>query len=178
MKKKVVSILTVLLLALILTSTASAGGNVGLKKVTFAYGSLDATGTFTGLGGYKEGVTVNLVASGIPVVTCTNQGNNPAPGRNPSRITAGGVQDIPFALISKSGTAPLNISAEPGSISATQGGCPNKNWSAHIDFVFWTDATITVTDNITGSQVFLQNYSCVTTRNPDNTGSVSCTANK
>src|SRR5512132_4199099 len=101
MKKKVITILTVLLLATILTSTVSAGGNVGLKSVQFSIGSLDATGTFTGLGGYKEGVTVNLIASGNPVVTCSNQGTNQAPGQNPTKVTADGIQEIPYTLITK-----------------------------------------------------------------------------
>src|SRR5687768_1249520 len=117
MKKRILSILTVLLMASILTSTVSAGGNVGLSKVQFKLGSLIATGKFTGLGGYSEGVTVNLFASGIPVVTCTNQGVNQAPGQNPSRVSANGIQEIPSDLITKKGTAPPDVTAKPGTIT-------------------------------------------------------------
>lgn len=175
MKKKILSILTVLLVATMLTSTASAGGNVGLNKLAFQYSSLRAMGTFTGLGGYGEGVTVTLSAIGDPVVDCINQGSNQSPGQNPPKVIAGGIQEIPSDLVTKKGTAPLDITAEPGSITGTEGGCPNNNWTARIVFVFWTNATITVTDNVTGDLLLLQNYTCVTTRNADNTGTVSCT---
>ncbi|HLF75009.1 MAG TPA: hypothetical protein VI524_11720 [Anaerolineales bacterium] len=191
MKNKFLTLWTVLLVAAVMTSTASAGGNVRLSALEFSLGSLEtpltlaavsqslsfsltATGTFTGLGGYGEGVTVELTASGDPVVTCTNQGGNESPGQNPPKVTAGDIQEIPFDLITKKGTAPLNVTAEPAPITGTQGGCPNDNWAAKIVFVFWTNATILVTDNVTGAEVFKQDYTCVTTRNPDNTGAVHC----
>jgi hypothetical protein len=174
MKKRILSILTVLLVAIILTSTVSAGGNVGLSKVQFSLGSLIATGKFTGLGGYNKGVTVNLVASGDPVVACTSQGGNEAPGQNAPKITATGIQEIPSDAITKKGTAPLDVTAKPGPITGTQGGCPNDNWTAKIVFVFWTNATITVIDNVSGDPLLVQKYNCVTTRNTDNTGTVRC----
>jgi hypothetical protein len=176
MKKKFLSLLMVLLVSVLMVSSVSAGGAVKLSGATFQLSSLIATGTFTGLGGYKDGVTVELTASGIPVVTCTNQGGNQAPGQNPPKVTANGIQEIPSDLITKKGTAPLNVTAKPDPIlTGTQGGCPNDNWSAVIDFVFWTNATITVTDNVTGYPLLTQDYTCVTTRNPDNSGTVSCT---
>jgi hypothetical protein len=171
MKKKILSILTVLLVALIMTSSVSAGGNVGLSRVTFKLGSLTATGTLTGLGGYREGVTVNLAASGIPVVTCINPGGNQSPGQNPPKVNANGNQFIGPQGITKKGTAPMNVKAEPGPITGTQGGCPNDNWTARIDFIFWTSAMITVHDTATNTLLLTQNYSCTTTRDPD---SVSC----
>jgi len=69
--------------------------------------------------------------------------------------------------------APVAVSAEP-TLTGIEGGCPNNNWRANIDFVFWTDATITVTDPSTDPATVLlqQYYTCVTTRDPD---SVSCT---
>jgi hypothetical protein len=172
MKKKILSLLlTVLLVSALMTSTASAGGNVGLRNVQFSLGSLDLAGTLTGLGGYTDGVIVELVASGTPVVTCTTRGGNDSPGQNPSQVLARGVQLITKIL--KNGTAPVEVSAEP-TLTATEGGCPNNNWTANIDFVFWTNATITVTDPSTDPDTVLlqQNYTCVTTRDPD---SVSCT---
>jgi hypothetical protein len=173
MKKEILSLATVLIVSVLVVSSVAAGGAVKLSGVTFKLGSLNATGVFTGLGGYKEGVTVELTASGIPVVTCTNQGGNQASGQNPPKVTAGGIQDIPFYVITKKGTAPLDVTAEAQPfLSGKQAGCPNDNWSAAIEFVFWTNATITVIDNVNGNVVFMQDYSCVTTRDPD---SVTCT---
>jgi len=170
MKKKILSILSVLLVATMMTSTVSAGGNVRLSNAQFSLGSLDVSGTLTGLGGYTDGVIVELTASGIPVVTCTSRGGNAAPGQNPSQVSASGVQLI--TKIFKNGTAPVEVSAEP-TLTGTQAGCPNNNWTANIDFVYWTNATITVTDPSTDPDTVLlqQNYTCVTTRDPD---SVSC----
>jgi hypothetical protein len=172
MKKKILSLfLTVLVMLALTTSTGLAGGNVGLRNVQFSLGSLDVTGILTGLGGYSDGVEVELIANGTPIVTCTARGGNSAPGQNPSQVSASGVQLITKIL--KNGTAGVDVSAEP-SLTGIEGGCPNNNWTANIDFVFWTDATITVTDPSTDPATVLlqQNYTCVTTRDPD---SVSCT---
>lgn len=174
MKKKILSILGAFLALVIITSTGSAGGNVKLSRVQFSIGSLEAIGTFHGLGGYSEGVTVHLVASGDPYVSCTNQGGQQAPGQNPTKVTANGIQEITADLITKKGTASLDISAEPGELSGLEGGCPNNNWAALIEFVDWTNATITVYDSATWEQLLMQNYTCETTRNPDNTGTVIC----
>jgi hypothetical protein len=173
MNKKLFCILSVLLMSALITSTASAGGAVKLSGATFSLGSLDASGTLTGLGGYNQGVTVKLVASGIPVVTCTNQNGNQAPGQNPSQVSGNGEQFVGPQDITLKGTAPMNVTAEPGPITGTQGGCPNDNWTAQIDFVFWTNAAISVRDTATGALLLQRVYDCTTTHDPD---SVSCTA--
>lgn len=160
MKKKILSILTILMMITLLTSTVSAGGNVGLGSVKFAIGSLVATGTFTGLGGYKQGVDVELAAAGIPVVICTNQGGNEAPGQNPPKVFAEGNQYVGPQLITKKGTAPMDVTAEAGPITWLQGGCANDNWSAEIVSVSWTNATISVYDNKTGALLLQKNYLC------------------
>ena len=166
MNRKIFSIvITVLMILAVTTSTASAGGNVGLKGVQFSLGSLDVTGTLTGLGGYKDGVQVDLTATGTPVVTCVSPGGKDSPpGQNPSQVTATATQFI--TQIFKNGTAPVAVSAEP-TLTGIQGGCANNNWTARIDFVFWTHATIVVTDLSTDAVLLQQEYSCVTARNPD-----------
>jgi hypothetical protein len=171
MNRKIFStIITVLIVLAMTTSTASAGGNVGLRSVQFSLGSLDVTGTLTGLGGYKDGVQVDLTATGNPVVTCVSPGgkDNP-PGQNPSQVSATATQII--TQIFKNGTASVAVSAEP-TLTGIQGGCANDNWTARIDFVFWTHASIVVTDLSTNGVLLNQEYSCVTTRFPP---SVSCT---
>jgi hypothetical protein len=173
MNKKFFSLLAALLVSALITSTASAGGAVKLFGATFRLGSLIAIGTFTGLGGYSQGVTAELVASGFLVVTCTNQNGNQAPGQNPPQISVNGEQIVGPQGITRKGTAPMNVTAEPGPITGTQGGCPNDHWTAQIDFVFWTNAAISVRDTATGALLLQQDYNCTTTRDPD---SVSCTA--
>jgi hypothetical protein len=170
MKNKAISMLIVLLLVMSLTSTASAGGNVGFKSVTFSLGSLDMTGTLTGLGGYTDGVQVDLTATGTPVVTCVSPGGKDSPpGQNPSQVSATATQTI--TQIFKNGTASVSVSAEPA-LTGVQGGCSNNNWTARIDFVYWTHATVVVTDLSNNGVLLHQEYSCITTRNP---ASVSCT---
>jgi len=173
MKKKILSLLlTVLLVSAVMTSTASAGGNVGLRNVQFSLGSLDAIGTLTGLGGYPAGVRADLTASGIATVVCTNQGGNQSPGQNPN-VSATGEQIIGPQGITKKGTAPLDVKAELGPITAIEGGCANDNWTAEIVSVLWTNATISVYDNATNELLLERHYTC----NPalQTATSVSCT---
>ena len=160
MKKKILSILAILVLVTLLSSNASAGGNVGLGSVAFRPGSLIATGKFFGLGGYKLGVNVEMTAGGIPVVLCTNQGGTQAPGQNPSNVSADGEQFIGPQDITKKGTAPLDVTAETGPITGLQGGCPNNNWEATIVSVQWTNATISVYDVVTGELLLERSYTC------------------
>ncbi len=170
MKKKFISIFYAFLAAVLLTTSAGAGGSVKLSVATFSLGSLDLAGTLTGLGGYPDGVQVKLIATGDPVVTCVSPGGKDfPPGQNPSQISATATQTITEIL--KNGTASVNVSAEPV-LSGTQGGCSNDNWTARIDFVFWTHASIFVTDLATNTELLHQEYACVTTRYP--TPSVSC----
>lgn len=165
------AVLAVVALTVAVT-TATAGGAVQLSGVQFSLGSLIANGTLTGVGGYPAGVRVELAASGTPVVTCTSPGGNQSPGQNSSTVSAEGTQVVGPQSITKKGKAPLSVTAETGSITGMQGGCPNDNWSAEIVFVFWTNATISVYDSATGALLLQQNYTCTTIRFPP---SVSCT---
>lgn len=172
MKKRILSILTVLLVATMMTSTVSAGGNVrfsgGANSVEWSLGSLVAKGALI-LG--NTNVKVVLEASGEPVVTCTNQGSNPAPGQNPPNVSATGAQFLQERT--KNGKSPFDVKATPPeTLPGSQGGCANDNWTAHIDFISWEDAKITV-KSLAGEVLLEQSYTCTTTRNPDD---VSCTA--
>ena len=173
MKKNLFSLFSVLLIATLLASPVSAGPGIkfsgGANSVQWNLGSLIAEGAL--IVGNTD-VKVILEASGVPAVTCTNPGSNPAPGQNPPNLSATGAQ----ALLdrTKNGKSPFDVEASPPeTLPGSQGGCPNDHWTAHIDFVFWTHARITVT-NLAGDTILLvQNYTCTTTRNPD---TVSCTA--
>ncbi|HUG33348.1 MAG TPA: hypothetical protein VMJ90_01160 [Anaerolineales bacterium] len=173
MTRKLFSFVAVLLAMVLTTSTAAAGGNVKLSGIQFSLSSLVASGFASGLG--NTDVTVVLDAAGIPDVTCTNSGSNQAPGQNPSRVSALGAQYLIHENYTKNGRSPFSVETEepqPG-LTAKQLGCPNNNWTASIDFVYWTEATLSVFDTATGALLSQQNYTCVTTRYP---AFVSCTA--
>lgn len=173
MNRKLFSFVSMLLAVLLTTSTVAAGGNVKLSGVQFSLSSLVASGFASGLG--NTDVSVVLDAAGIPDVSCTNNGGNRAPGQNPPKVSASGTQYLIHETYTKNGRSPFNVETEeplPG-LTAEQLGCPNNNWTASIDFVYWTEATLSVYDTASGALLSQQDYTCVTTRYP---ASVQCTA--
>ena len=172
MRKKIFPLLSVLLLVILSASPVSAGPGIGLKSVTFSLGSLIAKGYASGLG--NSDVTVVLDASGIPVVTCTNQGSNDAPGQNPPKVFASGEQFLPGNdPLRKNGRATFFTETDdPETLPGDMAGCPNSNWTGRIDFIFWTDATLSLYSTATGDLLDSQDYACTTTRFP---ASVICT---
>lgn len=168
MKRKITSLITALFAAILITSTVFAG-SIRFSNVTFQLGSLIANGTLTGIG--NDDVKVVLEASGFPEVTCTNKGGNQAPGQNPPKVSASGEQVIKAYLnLSKNGRSPFDVETiDPVYVDALEYGCPNANWTATIDFIYWTDATIRILDLYTGEELASQNYTCTTTLN-----SVTC----
>lgn len=171
MKNKLTIALTVLLILMLGTSTVFAGGAVKLSNIQFSLGSLIASGFASGLG--NTDVTIVLDASGIPVVTCVNNGGNSAPGQSYPKISATGQQTLDGDdPIRKNGRSPfITETDDPETISWDEAGCPNSNWTGHIDFIFWTEATISVYDTASGALLRTQNYTCTTTRHP---GNVTC----
>lgn len=173
MKKQLLSVLTVLLIATMAISPVSAGAAIKLSNVNFSLGSLIANGYASGLG--NTDVTVVLDAGGIPAITCTNYGNNDVPGQSYPKVSASGQETLPGNdPLRKNGKAAfLTETNDPETIAWNLAGCPNSNWTAHIDFIFWTNATISVYDTATQALLLQRNYVCTTTRYP---ASVSCTA--
>lgn len=168
MKRKLISLMVASLVAIMITSTVFAR-SIKFSGITFSLGSLIAQGTLTGLG--NQDVTVELDASGFPVVTCTNQGGNQAPGQNPPKISASGQQQLIDIDLKKNGTSPFKVETENSRVlDAIEYGCPNNNWTAQIDFVYWTDATIRVIDTASEQVLLSQDYTCTTTST-----TVSCT---
>ena len=155
-----------------MTSTVSAGANIKLSGVQFRLGSLVAEGFASGLG--NTDVTVVLNATGVPAITCTNRGGTQAPGQYPSEVSASGSDFLVHESYTKNGRSPFSVETEEpqSGLTARQMGCPNNAWSVSIDFVFWTNATISVYNTATNALLVRQNYTCTTTRFP---ASVSCT---
>ena len=172
MKRKLYTVLTVLMIVMLTTSPALARGAIKLSGITFDLGSLIAKGFASGLG--NTDVTVVLDASGIPALTCTNYGGNDVPGQSYPKISATGQQTLDGDdPIRKNGKSPFFTETDdPETLPWDEAGCPNSNWTGHIDFIFWTDALISVYDTNTGELLASQAYTCETTRYP---ASVTCT---
>jgi hypothetical protein len=162
MKKRIFSLLSVFLMAALLTSPVAAGRGIGFSSVTFSIGSLIADGFVTGLG--KTDVTMVLDATGEQAqVSCINNGDSVVPGQSSPKINAVGIDNL-AGNDQTSDFIPWNLA-----------GCPNSNWVGHIDSVLWTGATLTVRlgyNNPNGTVLATQKYTCVTA--PDR-NSVSCT---
>jgi len=171
MKRRIISITTALLAAILLTSTVFAGA-IKFSNVTFKLGSLISDGYLTGLG--NQDVEVVLTATGIPAIACTNYGGNQVPGQSYPKISASGNQTLNDEdQRSKNGKSPFYVETdETQTLTWDEAGCPNSNWSASIDFVFWTEATISVYSMDTGVLLASQDYTCNTTRYP---ASLTCT---
>ena len=170
MNKKMLSILSGLLMAVLVFSNAFAGGGIKISGATFSLGSLVAKGSVSGIG--NTNVIMVLDASGIPVIVCTNSGGNQVPGQSSPKVTAEGTQALSGTDgLRKNGKSPFDVETARIHLTWAQAGCPNSLWTAEVVFVFWTNATISVKDPATNAVLAKQSYVCKTT-----TTSVSCTA--
>ena len=172
MSKRLLSVASAALIAILVFSTVFAS-TIKLSSVNFSLGSLISNGTVTGIG--NTDITMVLTASGIPAITCINNGTNSVPGQSFPKVTAQGSEALPGNNpIRKNGTSPFLVETQPPApLTWQQAGCPNSNWMAAITFVYWTNATIYVYATSTNALLLTQNYVCTTTPT-----SVSCTPAK
>lgn len=174
MKKKILSFLCILLIAVIATSPVSAGPGIRLSSVQFSLGSLIATGYVSGIG--NTNVTMVLAASGNAITMCTNPGSNDVPGQSYPKLSAIGQLDLTGDQAkTKNGKVLFDRveTVDPTIIDWNVAGCPSAGWTAHVVQIFWTDALLSVKDTATGLVLTSQNYTC----NPalQTETSVSCT---
>lgn len=113
--------------------------------------TLSASGALAGLG--NKDVTITLTAVGTASdITCTNKGGKVAPGQNKPKVTTLGQQSIPVTEI-KNGNVSFDLETAEPFVTAKQAGCPNNNWTATVNDVEFTSATITV---VQGGKVVLK----------------------
>lgn len=162
MKRKIYSLLSVFLVVMAMVAPVSAGGAVKLSSVSFRLGSLVADGTLTGLG--STDVSVVIEASGIPAITCVNHGRNLVPGQSYPKVSAVGNQFLDGdSPVRKNGKSPFGVeTVDPETLPWDEAGCPNANWTGHIDFIFWTDASISVYNAATQALLLKKEYTCTT----------------
>lgn len=138
--------------------------------------TLNAAASLAGLG--NADVLVTLTATAQPTATCTNQGQNQAPGQNPPEVTVSGSQAIPADEI-KNGNTPFNVTTiAPVAIIPGAPGCPNPNWTEEITDLSFTTATITVEQPVGNLVLTLTcTFSEPTTNGAVPGGQVTCTSN-
>ncbi|HJQ14730.1 MAG TPA: hypothetical protein VJ830_08290 [Anaerolineales bacterium] len=163
MEKKIYSLVSVFLIIMAMVTPVSAGGAVKLSSVSFRLGSLIADGTLTGLG--NSDVSVVVEASGIPAITCINFGGNQVPGQSYPKVAASGSQILDGdSPVRKNGKSPFGVeTVDPETIPWDEAGCPSSNWTGHVDFIFWTDASISVYNASTQALLLKKEYACTTT---------------
>ncbi len=145
---------------------AKSGGTVNIINIS----PLISDGDLTGLG--KTDATVGLKATAIiQGVTCTNNGQQLVDA-HPKKITIDNIQVIPSKSIDKNGRASFTLSTGQTQISQLSSTlfCPNKNWTATIDKLYWRgpailtasqpDQTITLNFNCNQPDDITQPFSC------------------
>ena len=104
--------------------------------------TLTAVGELAGLG--NGDVVITLTAEGEASALCRNKGGKIAPGQNKVPVVVDATQTVLASEI-KNGTTPFRLTtADPKQPSAAEAGCPNGNWTAEINDVVFSSATISV----------------------------------
>jgi hypothetical protein len=152
MKRSVARLLLAAITAMTLLTTfagaalAQAGHFVGTPTCTDQGTTVECRGKVAGLGGTTFTITVE--ATGTASVTCTNPGGNVAPGQSFTTTVAGTSGPFPTP---RNGQARFTV--ESVTPTAPPGSCPNPMWTATVTDVAFTDATITLREDSTISDV-------------------------
>jgi hypothetical protein len=116
--------------------------------------STTCTASLSGLGGGD--LAINVTVSGSALYQCQNGGGNTAPGQN--RVLVGPSTTpttIPGSQIKNGNvtftTNPATLSA-PATVSGSQAGCPNANWTGVNPSLIVTNITMTIAQG--GSTLF------------------------
>ena len=153
--RRISSAIALAAMALVLTTAvASANATIHSLSVNFDGTTVTATGDISGLGSQKPAFA-QLTVNGSASYTCTNNGGNAAPGQNPVPVqSTSPAQDLGNTTDNGRGT--VNVSTTltaPSTINPKTAGCPSGKWTASLNEVTVSSATLTITQ---GNQVVFQ----------------------
>jgi hypothetical protein len=153
--RRTLALLVAVLVALFITAPTATADSPHFKKggepvctvtLTGSSSSTTCTGTLAGLG--NQDLDLNTTVSGSAVYQCQNGGGNVAPGQN--KVLVGPVTaptHIPGSAVKNGNltftTNPAVLTA-PSTVSASQAGCPNANWTGVNPTLTVTSITLTI----------------------------------
>jgi hypothetical protein len=140
----VATVALVVMLATASVASAQSGHFVGTPTCTDEGTFVECTGKVAGLGGTTFRIDVS--ATGVADVTCTNPAGNVAPGQSFTFAGAGSTGD---QLTPRNGQFRFSVSTTAP--TAPAGSCPNPMWTATVTDVHFTDATLTLFEDTTAS---------------------------
>jgi hypothetical protein len=152
MKRSIARLLVATVAALSLLTTfggaalAQSGHFVGTPTCTDIGTQVQCSGKVAGLGGTT--FTITVTATGTASVTCTNPAGNVAPGQSFTTTVAGSSGPFPTP---RNGQARFTVTSVAP--TAPAGSCPNPMWTATVTDVAFTDATVTLREDSTVSDV-------------------------
>jgi hypothetical protein len=152
MKRSIARLLVATVAALTLLTTfggaalAQSGHFVGTPTCTDIGTQVQCSGKVAGLGGTT--FTITVTATGTASVTCTNPAGNVAPGQSFTTTVAGSSGPFPTP---RNGQARFTVTSVAP--TAPAGSCPNPMWTATVTDVAFTDATVTLREDSTVSDV-------------------------
>jgi hypothetical protein len=152
MKRSIARLLVATVAALSLLTTfggaalAQSGHFVGEPTCTDIGTQVQCSGKVAGLGGTT--FTITVTATGTASVTCTNPAGNGAPGQSFTTTVAGSSGPFPTP---RNGQARFTVTSVAP--TAPAGSCPNPMWTATVTDVAFTDATVTLREDSTVSDV-------------------------
>ena len=124
--------------------------------ISFNGATATASADVSGLGNVPA--FAQLTVNGVAQYLCSNKGGNESPGQNPQPASgASPVQDLGNS--DHNGRATVDVTATLSALAtipAKTAGCPNGNWTANLDSLTVTSATLVITQG--GVVVFSQTF--------------------
>ena len=157
MRRALLSAVATLGAVAVMTQTALAAVTFHAgPTVTFNGSTATASANVSGLGNVPA--FAQLTVNGVAQYLCSNKGGNEAPGQNP--LPASGASPVQnLGNSDHNGRGTVNVTAEltaPATVDAKAAGCPNGNWTANLDSLTVSSATLVITQG--GAVIYSQTF--------------------